>query len=46
MSSVSNYTGGAGARFALSKEEKLNLRIDFGIAEHSTAFTLQLREAF
>jgi hypothetical protein len=41
-----HYTGGAGARFALSKEEKLNLRIDFGVAQHSTAFTVQLREAF
>ena len=41
-----HLTGGAGARFALSKEEKLNLRIDFGIAEHSNALTIQLREAF
>ncbi|GGA90448.1 BamA/TamA family outer membrane protein [Puia dinghuensis] len=41
-----HYTYGAGARFALSKEEKLNLRIDYGIAKHSNAFTVQLREAF
>jgi hypothetical protein len=37
---------GAGARFALSKEEKLNLRVDYGIAKHSNAFTVQLRESF
>jgi hypothetical protein len=41
-----HYSYGAGARFALSKEEKLNLRIDYGIGKHSTAFTVQLREAF
>ena len=41
-----HYTGGGGVRFALSKEEKLNLRIDYGIAPHSNAFTVQLREAF
>ena len=37
---------GGGLRFALSKEEKLNLRVDYGIAKHSNAFTVQLREAF
>jgi hypothetical protein len=41
-----HYTGGGGLRFALSKEEKLNLRIDYGMAVHSNAFTVQLREAF
>jgi len=41
-----HYAYGAGARFALSKEEKLNLRVDYGIAKHSNAFTVQLREAF
>jgi hypothetical protein len=41
-----HYTGGGGLRFALSKEEKLNLRIDYGVAKHSNAFTVQLREAF
>jgi hypothetical protein len=41
-----HYTGGGGLRFALSKEEKLNLRIDYGVAPHSNAFTVQLREAF
>lgn len=41
-----HYTGGGGVRFALSKEEKLNLRIDYGVAKHSNAFTVQLREAF
>jgi hypothetical protein len=41
-----HYAYGAGLRFALSKEEKLNLRVDYGIAKHSNAFTVQLREAF
>jgi hypothetical protein len=41
-----HYTGGGGVRFALSKEEKLNLRVDYGVAPHSNAFTVQLREAF
>jgi len=41
-----HYAYGAGVRFALSKEEKLNLRVDYGIARHSNAFTVQLREAF
>ena len=41
-----HFAYGAGARFALSKEEKLNLRIDYGIAKHSNAFTAQLRESF
>ena len=41
-----HYSGGGGLRFALSKEEKLNLRIDYGVAKHSNAFTVQLREAF
>jgi len=41
-----HYTYGTGLRFALSKKEKLNLRIDYGISKESTALTLQLREAF
>jgi hypothetical protein len=41
-----HYAYGGGARFMLSKEEKLNLRIDYGIGRHSNAFTVQLREAF
>ena len=41
-----HYAYGGGIRFALSKEEKLNLRIDYGIAKHSDAFTVQLRESF
>lgn len=41
-----HYAYGGGARFALSKEEKLNLRIDYGVGKHSNAFTVQLREAF
>jgi len=41
-----HYSYGGGARFMLSKDEKLNLRIDYGIARHSNAFNVQLREAF
>jgi hypothetical protein len=41
-----HYAYGGGLRFALSKEEKLNLRVDYGVAKHSNAFTVQLRVAF
>jgi len=41
-----HYSYGGGLRYMLSKEEKLNLRLDYGIARHSNAFTVQLREAF
>jgi hypothetical protein len=41
-----HFTYGGGLRFMLSKAEKLNLRVDYGIARHSNAFTVQLREAF
>jgi outer membrane protein assembly factor BamA len=41
-----HFAYGGGLRFMLSKEEKLNLRLDYGIARHSNAFTVQLREAF
>jgi|GEM_PF-6490919 hypothetical protein len=35
-----HYAYGGGLRFMLSKEEKLNLRLDYGIARHSNAFTV------
>ena len=41
-----HYAYGGGLRFMLSKAEKLNLRLDYGVARHSNAFTVQLREAF
>jgi len=41
-----HYAYGGGMRFMLSKEEKLNLRVDYGVGKHSNAFTVQLREAF
>jgi hypothetical protein len=41
-----HYAYGGGMRFMLSKEEKLNLRLDYGVGKHSNAFTVQLREAF
>jgi outer membrane protein assembly factor BamA len=41
-----HYAYGGGLRFMLSKAEKLNLRIDYGVGRHSNAFNVQLREAF
>src|SRR5258708_9952585 len=41
-----HFAYGGGLRFMLSKEEKLNLRIDYGAGRHSNAFNVQLREAF
>jgi len=40
------YTYGAGIRFALSKSERLNLRLDYGIGHGSHGFYFQLGEAF
>lgn len=40
------YTYGGGLRLALNKSEKLNLRLDYGIAKASSGFYLQLGEAF
>jgi hypothetical protein len=40
------YSWGAGVRVALSKSEKLNLRLDYGIGQQSSGFYFQLGEAF
>lgn len=40
------YSYGGGVRIALNKEEKLNLRLDYGLGQHSQGFYLQLGEAF
>lgn len=41
------YSYGGGLRVALNKKEKLNLRLDYGIAQgHSRGFYLQIGEAF
>ncbi|HEY4334311.1 MAG TPA: BamA/TamA family outer membrane protein [Puia sp.] len=41
------YSYGGGLRFALNQKEKLNLRLDYGIAKGSSqGFYLQLGEAF
>jgi outer membrane protein assembly factor BamA len=41
------YAYGAGARFALNKQEKLNLRLDYGFtSDKNQGFYLQLGEAF
>ncbi len=40
------YSYGGGLRLALNKKEKLNLRLDYGLAGHSQGFYLQLGEAF
>jgi surface antigen Omp85-like protein len=41
-----HFAYGGGVRFMISKEEKLNIRIDYGLAAHSNAFNVQFREAF
>jgi outer membrane protein assembly factor BamA len=40
------YSLGAGLRFALDVEEKLNVRIDFGIGKNSTGIYFAVEEAF
>lgn len=41
------YSYGAGLRFAINKSEKLNIRIDYGIAGGiNKGFYLQIGEAF
>lgn len=40
------YSYGGGVRIALNKAEKLNLRLDYGLGQHSQGFYLQLGEAF
>jgi outer membrane protein assembly factor BamA len=41
------YSYGGGLRVALNQQEKLNLRLDYGLAKgHSQGFYLQLGEAF
>lgn len=41
-----HFAYGGGVRFMISTEEKLNIRIDYGLAAHSNAFNVQFREAF
>ncbi|HSC39536.1 MAG TPA: BamA/TamA family outer membrane protein, partial [Chitinophagaceae bacterium] len=40
------YSWGGGLRLMLSKKEKLNLRLDYGVGQHSSGFYFQLGEAF
>jgi outer membrane protein assembly factor BamA len=40
------YSFGGGLRVALNQKERLNLRLDYGIAQSSQGFYLQLGEAF
>jgi outer membrane protein assembly factor BamA len=40
------WSYGGGLRLALNKKEKLNLRLDYGLAGRSQGFYLQLGEAF
>jgi outer membrane protein assembly factor BamA len=40
------YAVGTGLRFALKPEERLNLRIDYGVAQHSRGVYLTIAEAF
>lgn len=41
-----HYAGGAGIRLMVNKNEKLNLRIDYGIGENSNGLYVILKEAF
>ena len=41
-----HYAGGAGVRLMVSKSEKLNLRIDYGVGENSNGLYVILKEAF
>ena len=38
--------GGAGLRFLFNKEEKVNLRVDFGVGRNTTGVYFGLEEAF
>jgi outer membrane protein assembly factor BamA len=40
------FSYGGGLRIALNRAEKLNLRLDYGLGQHSQGFYLQLGEAF
>lgn len=40
------YAVGSGIRFALLPEERLNLRLDYGVAANSSGFYLTISEAF
>lgn len=40
------YSGGLGFRYALDKEQKINIRIDFGFGENDSGFYFQVMEAF
>ncbi len=41
-----HVAGGAGLRLMVSKSEKLNLRVDYGIGDHSHGLYVILKEAF
>jgi len=40
------YSVGCGIRYLFSREEGLNLRLDFGFAEGTSGFYITLGEAF
>jgi len=42
----SKFSYGGGLRIALNRAERLNLRLDYGLGQHSQGFYLQLGEAF
>jgi len=41
-----HYSGGGGVRLMVSKSEKLNLRLDYGIGKNSSGLYVILKEAF
>ena len=40
------YSYGGGIRYSLTKKEKLNLRIDYGVGQNSTGLYFTVKEAF
>ncbi len=44
--SYPRFSYGAGLRYQLKKSEKLNLRLDYALASHSSGFYLTIGEAF
>jgi outer membrane protein assembly factor BamA len=43
---VFKYTTGGGVRFLMDKKDKVNLRIDFAVGNHTTGFYVAFGEAF
>jgi hypothetical protein len=40
------FAGGVGLRFAWSPEERINLRLDYGVGSNSSGMYITMTEAF